>query len=53
MKVLAVDVGGTHVKVLATGQKTPQKFAGKRVTVTGTLNAAAKTIQVGSIVAAK
>jgi polyphosphate glucokinase len=26
MKVLAIDVGGTHVKILATGQKTPQKF---------------------------
>ena len=26
MKVLAIDVGGTHVKILATGQKTPQEF---------------------------
>jgi predicted NBD/HSP70 family sugar kinase len=26
MKVLAIDVGGTHVKMLATGQQTPQKF---------------------------
>jgi polyphosphate glucokinase len=26
MKVLAIDVGGTHVKILATGQKVPQKF---------------------------
>jgi len=26
MKVLAVDVGGTHVKILATGQKQPRKF---------------------------
>jgi polyphosphate glucokinase len=26
MKVLAIDVGGTHVKILATAQKTPQKF---------------------------
>jgi len=26
MKVLAIDVGGTHVKILATGQKTPLKF---------------------------
>jgi polyphosphate glucokinase len=26
MKVLAIDVGGTHVKMLATGQKTPQSF---------------------------
>jgi polyphosphate glucokinase len=27
MKVLVVDVGGTHVKILATGQKEPRKFA--------------------------
>jgi polyphosphate glucokinase len=27
MKVLVVDVGGTHVKILATGQKVPFKFA--------------------------
>jgi polyphosphate glucokinase len=26
MKVLAIDVGGTHVKVLATGQDEPRKF---------------------------
>ena len=26
MKVLAIDVGGTHVKVLASGQQTPQRF---------------------------
>ncbi len=26
MDVLAVDVGGTHVKILATGQDVPQKF---------------------------
>jgi polyphosphate glucokinase len=26
MKVLVVDVGGTHVKVLASGQKEPRKF---------------------------
>jgi polyphosphate glucokinase len=26
MKVLAIDVGGTHVKILASGEKTPQKF---------------------------
>jgi hypothetical protein len=34
-------------------QKTPQKFAGKKVTVIGTLDAKAKTIQVDSIAAAK
>jgi glucose-6-phosphate isomerase len=27
MRVLVVDVGGTHVKVLATGQKAPREFA--------------------------
>jgi polyphosphate glucokinase len=26
MKVLVVDVGGTHVKILATGHRTPRKF---------------------------
>lgn len=34
-------------------QKAPEKFAGKKVTVSGTLNAKTKTIQVDSIVAAK
>src|SRR5882672_3182264 len=27
MRVLVVDVGGTHVKVLATGEKTPREFS--------------------------
>jgi hypothetical protein len=34
-------------------QKTPEKFAGKKVTVVGTLDANTKTIQVDSIAAAK
>ena len=34
-------------------QQTPEKFAGKKVTVTGTLDAKSKTIQVDSITAAK
>jgi uncharacterized protein DUF5818 len=34
-------------------QRTPEKFAGKKVTVTGTLDATTKTIQVDSITAAK
>ena len=34
-------------------QKTPEKFAGKTVTVTGTLNASTRTIQVQSITAAE
>lgn len=33
-------------------QKTPEKFAGKKVAVTGTLDAKTKTIQVDSITAA-
>jgi hypothetical protein len=33
-------------------QKTPEKFAGAKVTVTGTLDAKTKTIQVDKIVAA-
>ena len=33
MRVLVVDVGGTNVKFLATGQKTPRKFpSGRRLT---------------------
>jgi hypothetical protein len=34
-------------------QKTPEKFAAQKVTVTGTLDAKTKTIKVDSIVAAK
>jgi Protein of unknown function (DUF5818) len=34
-------------------QRTPEKFAGKKVTVTGTLDAKTKTIRVDSITAAK
>lgn len=34
-------------------QQTPEKFAGQKVTVVGTLNAKTKTIQVDSITAAK
>ena len=34
-------------------QKTPEKFAGKKVTVTGTLDAKTKTIHVDSMTAAK
>ena len=34
-------------------QKTPQKFAGKKVTVTGTLDVKTKTIQVDAITEAK
>ena len=34
-------------------QQTPEKFAGTKVTVTGTLDAKTKTIQVDSMTAAK
>ena len=34
-------------------QKLPEKFAGKKVTVTGTLDAKTKTIQVDSIIPAR
>jgi hypothetical protein len=34
-------------------QKTPEKFAGQKVTVTGTLDAKTETIQVSSIAKAK
>ncbi len=34
-------------------QKTPEKFAGQKVTITGTMDAKAKTIQVESIAKAK
>ena len=34
-------------------QQTPEKFAAKKVTITGTLDAKSKTIQVASITAAK
>jgi hypothetical protein len=43
---------GKDVYVLS-DQKTPAKFAAKKVTVTGTLDAAAKTIKVARIEAAK
>lgn len=33
MRVLVIDVGGTHVKILATGEKSPREFAsGRRLT---------------------
>lgn len=43
---------GKNVYVLS-DQQTPEKFAGKKVRVTGTLDAKAKTIAVTSIKAAK
>ena len=49
---LYVLYDGKEVYTLS-DQKTPEKFAAKKVTVTGTLDAKTKTIQVDSISAAK
>ena len=49
---LYVLYDGMEVYTLS-DQQAPEKFAGKRVTVTGSLDAKTKTIQVASIVAAK
>jgi hypothetical protein len=43
---------GKHAYDLS-DQQTPEKFAGKRVTITGTVDAKTYTIQVDSIAAAK
>jgi polyphosphate glucokinase len=43
MRVLVVDVGGTHVKALVTGQKTPRKFdSGSDLTPTQTADGVKK-----------
>jgi hypothetical protein len=47
-----VLIDGTNVYALS-DQKAPEKFAAKKVTITGTLDAKGKTIQVQSIGAAK
>ena len=44
--------GGQEVYMLS-DQQTPEKFAGKKVTVTGTLDARTRTIRVDSITATK
>ena len=49
---LYVLYGGKQVYTLS-DQQTPEKFAGKKVTVTGTVEARSKTIHVDSIAAAK
>jgi len=49
---LYVLYNGKDVYTLS-DQQTPEKFAGKKVTVTGTLDPKTKTIQVDSITAAK
>ena len=48
---LYVVYDGKQVYALS-DQQTPEKFAGKKVTVTGTLDAKTRTIQVDSITAA-
>jgi hypothetical protein len=52
MKAKYALFDGKEVYVLS-DQKAPEKFAAKKVTVTGTLDAANKTIQVEKIEAAK
>ena len=52
MKAKYALYDGKEVYVLS-DQKTPEKFAAKKVTVTGTMDTAAKTIQVEKIEAAK
>jgi hypothetical protein len=49
---LYVLYDGKEVYTLS-DQQTPEKLAGKKVTVTGSLDAKTKTIQVASIIAAK
>jgi hypothetical protein len=52
MKAKYALYDGKNVYVLS-DQKAPEKFAAKKVTVTGTLDEASKTIQVEKIEAAK
>jgi len=47
MRVLVVDVGGTHVKVLATGQKTPREFPSGPTLTAEQMVAGVKTAAVG------
>lgn len=49
---LYVLYDGKQVYTLS-DQRTPEKFAGKKVTVTGTLDAKTRTIQMDSITAAR
>jgi hypothetical protein len=52
MRAMYALYDGKNTYVLS-DQKTPEKFAAKRVTVTGTLDDATKTIKVAKIEAAK
>src|SRR5215468_3843768 len=44
MRVLVVDVGGTHVKVLATGQKAPREFTSGPTLTAGQMVDGVKTV---------
>jgi len=44
MRVLVVDIGGTNVKILATGQKTPRKFPSGRKLTPKTMVSAVKEL---------
>jgi glucose-6-phosphate isomerase len=46
MRVLVVDVGGTHVKLLATGEKTPREFSSGPTLTAGQMVAGVKTVAV-------
>ena len=47
MRVLAADVGGTHVKVLATGRTTPRELASGPTLTAGRMVAGIKTVAAG------
>ena len=47
MRVLVVDVGGTHVKVLATGQKAPREFSSGPTLTAEQMVAGVKTVAAG------
>ena len=50
MNVLVVDVGGTHVKILATGQKQPREFpSGPKLTPNRWSLASRSLPRIGSI----
>jgi polyphosphate glucokinase len=44
MRVLVVDVGGTHVKVFATGQKAPREFSSGPTLTAEQMVAGVKTV---------
>jgi polyphosphate glucokinase len=47
MRVLVIDVGGTHVKVLATGQKAPREFPSGPTLTAEQMVAGVKTLAAG------